>query len=150
MKPIVVIGLGNPLMSDEGIGIHLLQALSADAGRHPDADFVDAGTAGFKALHAIAGRRKAVFIDCAMMGEAPGTIRRFSPDEVRSRKALPRFSLHEGDLLDTLEISRKLGECPADVVIFGIEPVSMAPGQELSDLLRSRLGEYRATIERDL
>lgn len=142
MKPTVVIGLGNLLMSDEGIGIHVLRALGERAGGLQDADLVDAGTSGMSALHAMANRRKAVFVDCAFMGEKPGAVRRFTPSQVSSHKQLPGFSLHEGDLLDAIELSRKLGECPGEVVIFGIQPERVAPGETLSPVLRDRLREY--------
>ena len=149
MKQVVVIGLGNPLMSDEGVGVRVVQALEAE-GVHPRADFVDAGTSGMKALHAMAGRAKAILVDCAKMRTEPGTLRRFGPDHVVSRKELPGFSLHEGDLLNTIELSRRIGECPAEVVIFGIEPARVEMGESLSPALASRLGEYVEAVKAEI
>ena len=149
MKEVVVIGLGNPLMSDEGIGVRVVQALESGA-VHPRADFIDAGTSGMKALHAMAGRAKAILVDCAKMGAAPGTLRRFGPDQVASRKQLPGFSLHEGDLLNAIELSRRIGECPAEVVIFGIEPERVEMGESLSPSLARRLGEYVKAVEAEI
>ena len=149
-KGIVVGGLGNPLMSDEGIGIYILRELMAKSG-HPDSvHFVELGSSVINVIHAIAGRQKAVLIDCALMGQPAGTIRRFSPNEVSSIKALTHFSLHEGDLLTTLELSRRLGECPQNVVLFGIQPESMAPGENLSFTLRDRLEDYVKVIGAEL
>ena len=54
------------------------------------------------------------------MGEKPGTLRRFTADEVNSVKRLNHFSLHEIDILQVLNLSKQLGECPAEVVFFGI------------------------------
>lgn len=138
----MLIGLGNPLMSDEGIGVRLVAELEAHCQIPSDLQMLDLGTGGMGVLHAIAKRDKAIFVDSALMGEEPGTVRRFSPDEVVSHKLLPRLSLHEGDLLQTLELARRLGDCPDEIVIFGVEPVSVAPGLELSPCLESRLGEY--------
>ena len=149
MKQVVVIGLGNPLMSDEGVGVRVVQALEAE-GVHSRADFVDAGTSGMNALHAMAGRAKAILVDCAKMRAEPGTLRRFGPDQVVSRKELPGFSLHEGDLLNTIELSRRIGECPAEVVIFGIEPARVEMGESLSPALASRLGEYVEAVKADI
>jgi hydrogenase maturation protease len=98
-RPVVVLGLGNPLMGDEGIGVYLVEQLSNLAAEYPSVDFLDAGTGGLSVLHYIEGRRKAVIIDCAFMDEAPGAIRRFTPDEVRSRKVPAHQSLHEADLM---------------------------------------------------
>jgi len=149
MKDVVVIGLGNPLMSDEGVGIAVLQALR-ERGEHPRADFIDAGTSGMKALHAMAGRKKVVFVDCARMKAQPGTLKRFGPDAVASRKELPGFSLHEGDLLGAIGLSRRIGECPDEVVILGIEPARLELGQGLSAELAARLGGYVAAVEAEL
>jgi hydrogenase maturation protease len=150
VKPIVVIGLGHALMRDEGIGCHLIRALQTQADRFPDVEFLDLGTSGLAVHHAIAGRRKAVLLDCAIMGEEPGTIRRFSPDQVRSGKGLPGLSTHEGDLLALLASARTLGAAPEDLVIFGIQPADISPGEDLSPLLSSRLPHYLETIIREL
>ncbi|HEX3031826.1 MAG TPA: hydrogenase maturation protease [Bacillota bacterium] len=148
----VVIGLGNPLLSDEGVGIHLLRQLECKAVEHGLAQvrFYDLGTSGTRVLHAIAGQAKAVFLDCALMGEPPGTIRRFSPEEVESGKEMGRFSLHEGDLLSILELSRRLGECPPEVVIFGIQPEQVESGFSLSETLGRKLPEYVTQVWNDL
>ncbi len=150
MNETIMIGLGNPLLQDEGVGVHLLQQMEARSDEFPGVDFIDLGTAGARVLHAIAGRKKAVFVDCTFMDEAPGTIRRFAPDEVRSGKNMPAMSLHEGDLLKFIALSATLGECPDDIVIFGIQPETVSDGRELSETLASRTGEYLATIIAEL
>ena len=150
MKPTLIICLGNPLMRDEGIGIRLEPELSSRLAGHPDVEVCDLGTGGLTIMHAIAGRERVIFVDCALMGEAPGAMRRFTPDEVLSKKVKTRYSLHEGDLLDTLRLSQTLGECPDDIVIFGIEPRQVAPGQELSEELELKIPHYVETILKEL
>jgi hydrogenase maturation protease len=149
-KGIVVVGLGNTLMTDEGIGIHILRQLMSCSERLTHVDLVEAGSSTMAVVHAIAGRQKAILIDCARMGEAPGTIRRFTPDDVVSTKTLPGLSLHEGDLLSALELSHKLGEHPQQVVIFGIQPETIGPGEGLSPTLRQRLQEYVGAVGPEL
>jgi hydrogenase maturation protease len=146
MKPILIICLGNPLMRDEGIGIRLASELSAHLAENPDVEVLDLGTGGLTVFHAIEGRKKIIFVDCAVMGQAPGTILRFTPEQVRSSKMRMRYSLHEGDLLNTLELSRRLGECPDDVVIFGIEPKEIAQGEGLTSDLENNIQQYIQTI----
>jgi hydrogenase maturation protease len=137
-------------MSDEGVGIRVLAALEA-SGALPDAvELIDLGTGGLRLLHETADREKLVFIDCAFMGEAPGTVRRFTPDEVRSVKAGMRGSVHEGDLLSNLALARRMGRCPDDVVIFGIEPASVDPGLELTDALASRVEDYARRVREEI
>jgi len=146
----VVIGLGNILMSDEGVGVHVVRNLAARAGDRADVEFLDLGVAGPTVLHAIAGRPKAVFVDCAYMNEEPGAIRRFSPAEVRSVKAQPRLALHGGDLLASIELSRRLEECPPEITIFGIEPAFVSPGECLSEALEARMDEYEKLVLAEL
>jgi hydrogenase maturation protease len=141
-KDIVVLGLGNPLMSDEGVGVYIVERLQMQAAKFPTVEFVDAGTGGMNVLHLIANRKKAVIVDCAFMGQAPGTIRRFTPNDVTSVKQVSHFSLHDVDILKVLELSKQLDECPPEVIIFGIEPEKVEQSDTLSPILAARMGEY--------
>jgi hydrogenase maturation protease len=167
-KDVVVIGLGNTLMADEGIGcvvvgeflgrqqgcpdVEHIAAVPAAAKQqeYPGVEFVDAGTGGMNLLHIISGRGKAIIIDCAVMGTEPGTIKRFTPEQAKSVKQLSHYSLHEADVLHIIEMSRKLGECPEQIIIFGIEPQRVEPARGLSERLSAELPEYIKTIEKEL
>ncbi|MBN2316903.1 MAG: hydrogenase maturation protease [Sedimentisphaerales bacterium] len=146
MKPTLIICLGNPLMRDEGIGVRLATELSQRLADNPNTEVVDLGTGGLTIMHAILSREKVVFVDCALMGEASGVMRRFTPEEVVSKKIKTRYSVHEGDLLEVLKLSTDMGECPDDIVIFGIEPKEIASGEGLSDELQSNIQHYLETI----
>jgi hydrogenase maturation protease len=150
MKPILIICLGNPLMRDEGIGIRLASELSVHLADSPDVEVMDLGTGGLSVIHAIEGRKKIIFVDCAVMGQTPGTMLSFTPEQVRSKKVRIRYSLHEGDLLNTLELSRRLGQCPDDIVIFGIEPKEIAHGEGLTSELENNIQQYVRTILKEL
>jgi hydrogenase maturation protease len=149
-KSIVVLGLGNPLMADEGVGVVLIERLALLAEQYPDVEFIDAGTGGMAVLHRIEGRQKAAFVDCAFMGEPPGTIRRFTPDQVRSTKVLAHQSLHEADLLRLLDLAEQLGQAPAQVVIFGIQPETVTPRLGLSKTIADRMAYYVSLIQSEL
>ena len=150
MKPILIICLGNPLMRDEGIGIRLAEELQAHLLDNPDVEVLDLGTGGLSIMHAIIGRKKVIFVDCAIMGETVGSIHRFTPEQVRSTRTRMRYSLHEGDLLNTLELSRSMGECPDDIVIFGIEPKEIADGEGLTSELQSNIPKYVQVVLSEL
>ena len=151
MNPVAVIALGNPLMGDEGVGQRVLDELRREADvRFPGVDFIDAGTGGLAAMHQMSGRAKVVFVDCAVMDVPPGEWRRFRPDDVVSRKLLAGDTLHEGDLLRTIDLARRLDAAPAEVVIIGIQPASIEPRLSLSDELQARLGEYVAAVRAEL
>jgi len=149
-KDVVVIGLGNVLLSDEGIGVHIVRRLSSRQDKFPYVDFIDADTGGMNVLHLIANRKRAVIIDCAKMGAKPGTLMRFTPDEVQSVKKLSQYSLHEQDILQVINLSKQLGECPKEIIIFGIEPESTEPGQNLSKTLADKIDTYADEIRKEL
>lgn len=149
-KDIVVVGLGNLLMTDEGAGLRVIQALIAMSERFDNVEFIELGSSALSVVHAIAGRQKAILVDCVCMDQPAGTIRRFTPDDVISKKATKGFSLHEGDLLGELELSRQLGEYPNEVIIFGIQPKSIMLGEDLSPELEERLESYTETILAEL
>jgi hydrogenase maturation protease len=145
-KDTIVIGLGNILFSDEGIGVHLIRKLSEHHDKYPSVEFIDAGTGGMNVLHLIANRKKAIIIDCVKMDKKPGTIKRFEPADVQTTKKMMHFSLHEADILRIIELSKQLGECPDQIVIFGIEPESLELGQNLSKTLSAKIGLFIDTI----
>lgn len=149
-KETIVLGLGNPLMGDEGIGTHLIEELQKQAENYPDIEFMDGGTGGMQLLHYIAGKKKAVILDCAIMGLAPGTIKRFTPDQVKTVKKLAHLSLHEVDIIRVIELSKQLGECPDEVVFFGIEPEAIIQEMHLTETLAAKIPDYINEILKEL
>ena len=149
-KSTVVLGLGNPLMADEGIGVYLVERLAESGEELKDVEFIDAGTGGLSVLHSMEGRRKAIFVDCAYMGDQAGAIRRFTPEDVESVKVLAHRSLHEADLLQIIAMARQIGQAPEQIVIFGVQPQRVEPGLGLSPALLARIEEYLAILRREL
>ena len=153
-KPTIVIGLGNPLMADEGIGTVLVDELSklAAAGKAPSetVEYYDGGCGGMYLLHVITERKKVILIDCCIMNTEPGTIRRFTPEDVASIKKMAHLSLHEVDILKVIELAKQIGQCPDEIVIFGIEPVSIEQQMHLNSVLQDRIPEYLEAIGREL
>jgi hydrogenase maturation protease len=149
MKNVAIIGMGNPFMSDEGVGIRVIERLR-EAPLPSGVEVLDMGTSGMSVLHELEGRDKVVFVDCALMGAPPGTIRRFTPDQVTTQKGSSRLSLHEGDLLRTLALARRLGTCSDDIVVFGIEPKAVELGEGLSPELTQSLDTYANAVRAEI
>jgi hydrogenase maturation protease len=84
------------------------------------------------------------------MDTAPGTVRRFTPQEVRSTKVLVHQSLHEADLIRVIDMARQLDQAPEKIVLFGIQPERVELRQGLSETLTIRLEEYIALVLREL
>ena len=141
-------------MADEGVGIVLIEELSklAAAGKLPsdNVEYYDGGCGGMYLLHTIAEREKAILIDCCLMNTNPGTIKRFTPDDVKSVKQMAHLSLHEVDILKVIELAKQIGQCPEEIVIFGIEPVKIKPQMHLNDPIKAKIPDYIAEITKEI
>lgn len=148
-KPTIVLGLGNPLMADEGIGTELIARLQ----KHdlpPDVEIADAGTGGMALLHYFENRKKAVIFDCCLMDEEPATIKRFTPDDVTTVKKLAHISLHETDILNVIKIAKQLNDCPEQIIFFGIQPVVIEPRIGISTELSEKIDEYTQHVLKEI
>lgn len=122
--PLAIIGVGNILCSDEGIGIHIINKLKEmDL---PDyVGIYDCGTNGITVLEALDGSRKGLIIDAVSMGGPPGKIYRFTIDEIlmMDDNLFKMVSLHQFDLVSTLKVAQltDVYNIPKDVTIIGIE-----------------------------
>ena len=150
INDIVVLGLGNPLMADEGIGGFLVNKLLEEKDSYPNVDFLDAGNGGMSILHLITDRKKVIILDCAYMDKEPGTMVRFKPQDVKTIKKLLHYSLHEIDILKVIELAGELNQCPEEVVIFGIEPEKIEFREGLTPALQKKTNEYIKTIKTEL
>ncbi|MBI5000883.1 MAG: hydrogenase maturation protease [Euryarchaeota archaeon] len=129
-KRVAVIGIGNPLMKDDGAGLSVIDLLS---GMPKGVLIVDAGTGGMGLLHILNDLDAAVIVDAVDFGGEPGEIRVLSHKEAVSTKKLPGLSLHEGDILKIIEMSRRLGECPEMILICAIQPAEIRAGIGLTE-----------------
>ena len=127
----LVLGLGNPVMGDDGIGCRAVELL-ASCDLPGDVRIEEAGTPGWGLPNWLVGCSRVILIDAVHMGETPGTWRRFSPEQVRLIASGQAVSLHEPGLACGLELAQALGMLPAEIVIYGVEPASCLPGQGLS------------------
>ena len=141
-KPALV-GFGNPLWGDDGIGLAIVDRLRSDPDLCERLDFFDLGTSAARLIHLLPGRPKVVLVDAAMMGLPPGTLRRFVPQEARN---LDQQARHAGQIWDIVKLARQLGQAPAELIWFGIEPFRVSPELSLSEALVSRLPAYAIAI----
>jgi hydrogenase maturation protease len=130
MTPILVLGIGNILLRDEGVGVHVVKEIQKRA--VPEGvEVYDGGTFGIDLIDTIAGRRKVIVIDAVQSDAAPATVLKFGPEDMAAKETRD-MSLHQLGLLETLTMTQQLGCAPDEVVIFGIVPKEMTPGLELS------------------
>ena len=138
-RPVLVLGIGNILLHDEGVGVYVIERMQK--GGVPDyVELLDGGTAGADLLDHICDRQKVIVVDAVDVDSInspradiePGTILRFTPDDLASN-AGQSISLHEFGIADTLAMARRLNCAPQEVIIIGIKPKDVTPGLGLSD-----------------
>jgi hydrogenase maturation protease len=141
--PLVVLGIGNVLLRDDGVGVHLIRELgrraaSGEALLPPQTQLVDGGTLGLDLLSLIAGARAVLLLDAAVLGGTPGHITVLRGDALRARSGGPRAVLPAG--IDDLLAAARLGDLlPAAVSLVGVEPDEIAAGLDLSAAVRAAL-----------
>jgi len=133
-KDILVLGVGNILLRDEGIGPYLVRELKTMS-LPGNVELVDAGIATFSLVYLLEGRKKIIIVDAAKGGEKPGSIYRLFPEQIETEKNSP-FSLHDIGLMDILMTKR---EKTHNLVIIGVEPEKIGWGTEISLCLKERI-----------
>ena len=133
---VVILGMGNELLKDEGIGVHVARLLQQEPSLG-DVEVVDGGTLPDAPLVG-EGVGKLIIVDAVQAGGEPGAIYRFHPEDVDvGGKTLT--SLHQISLLEDLWLIEHFGQKPKEVIIIGIEPEDMSSGLELSAKLQKQV-----------
>jgi hydrogenase maturation protease len=138
---VLVAGLGNLLLRDDGVGVHAVRALQRGVPRGVRA--VEVGTAVLDALHLVEWADRILAIDAMQAGGDPGTIYRFDVDGVAHTPI--RTSLHEMDLVATLRFLTN-GHRP-EITVLGVEPETIAAGLDLSPNVQAALPRLVAAAQ---
>ena len=138
--PILLLGLGNPLMGDDGAGQELLERLSpCESEWGSQVEFLDGGTQGLVLLGAFEGRKAVIFLDAIRMGDKAGAVHVLSGEEV-ARMGGRASTAHEGSAPQILAALELLGETPSEVALVGIEPERIETRLGLTPAVESSLG----------
>jgi len=135
----LVVGLGNILLSDEGIGVHIVNALR-NRPLPPSVTLMDGATIGVDLLDDILSSDRVIIVDSARMGMSAGEHRTFTLTGVED-SMFPNYSLHDISLPETLKLGEIVGSLPP-IIIVGIEPSSIEPGTTVTDALSTRFNDY--------
>lgn len=145
----VVIGLGSPLMGDDGLGLVALERLRDRWRIEPSPALVDGGTWGMNLLHEIEDASRLLLIDAIDADRPPGSLL------VLQRSELPRFfamklSPHQIDMKEVLAVAELRGTLPAQTVAIGLQPERVELSTELSAVVRDGVPSLVARIIRQL
>jgi hydrogenase maturation protease len=138
--PVLVLGLGNTLLGDDGLGPALIEQLLQEEDRWKDRiEFLDGGTQGLALLGHLSGREAIIIVDALAAGAPPGTTRILDVSEVLRMGASHANTSHESNAGELLAIAKVLDELPDRVFVVGVEPQNIATGYGLSDSVRRAL-----------
>lgn len=146
---ISLIGLGNLLLSDEGVGVHIIEELRKNYEIPEELSVLDGGTLGLNLLPSIEGKEKIIFIDATDLQKEPGTIVIIEDENLPSFLA-PKLSFHHVGLADILFASTFQGNRPAKVILIGIQPEKLMVGLSLSETLTKKIPEFIEVIIKKL
>ena len=121
----LILGIGNTLLTDEGVGVHVVQHL---ARHHPDEEgltYLDGGTLSFTLAGDIADHEGLIVIDAARLNEPPGTVRVFEDEAMDRYLGKAQLSVHEVGLSDLMDMSRLSEHLPVRRALVGIEPAAL-------------------------
>jgi hydrogenase maturation protease len=140
-----VIGLGNFLRGDDGVGVRVAQILAAQA-LPDDVEVVDGGTQGLGIINLMEGRQRVILVDAADVGIDSGEFVRFTLDEARLLGDDRHLSVHAAGLRDALLLAQALEVLPDEVVIFGVQPANLEWDSTLSPQVEAALPSLVAAV----
>lgn len=137
-RRILILGLGNPLRGDDGVGPRVVAELCRQ-GLPEGVEAVDGGTSGLDLLYLLEGWDRVIIVDAAILGRNPGEFLRFTPEDVHLVGNLVSLSSHSAGLADTLALARALGQTLPEIIIYGIQPEQMDWEEGLSPAVEASL-----------
>ena len=146
---ILVLGLGNILMSDDGFGGRVVEALGERYRLPPGVALLDGGTLGLDLLPRLEGIDRLLIIDALQMGGAPGTVYRLHGEEV-PRAFAQKLSVHQMGVQDLLAVAELQGHLPRELVVWGVQAGAIDMGLDLTPEVGEALEEVVAGVVAEL
>lgn len=145
----VILGIGNTILSDEGVGVRAAEAIEAAYDLPEGVEVIDGGTAGMELLGPLTNTDLLVVLDAVKSGKPPGTVIKLAGDQVPVffRSKLSPHQVSICDVLAGLEFS---GEAPGDLVLIGVEPDNLDLGLELTPAIAAKVPEMVALAVAEL
>jgi hydrogenase maturation protease len=128
---ILVLGLGNTIMTDDGFGVKVVEALSSRYCFRGPVTLLDGGTLGLDLLPRLEGIAQLLIVDALEMQAPPGTVFRLEGEEV-PRAFASKLSVHQMGVQDLLAVAELQGHLPHELVVWGVQPESIEMGTELT------------------
>lgn len=138
---IIVLGLGNLLYADEGLGVRVAEHLYTNYDFPAHVEIVDGGTQGITLLAHVEAADRLLILDAVDFGLEPGTVVIKESGHIPAYITAHKASVHQNSFSEVLGLAELTGVLPKDIVLIGMQPVSLAFGDSLSDEAKARLPE---------
>jgi hydrogenase maturation protease len=135
---ILVLGIGNLVMSDDGAGVMVVQKLRKDYHLPPEVAVMDGGTLGLDILPHLEGIERLIVVDALETGGPPGTRIRLADAEIPLALET-KVSAHQMGLKDLLSVALLMGHAPAEMVLLGVQPGNSDMGTELTPAVETQI-----------
>ncbi|MBC9784663.1 HyaD/HybD family hydrogenase maturation endopeptidase [Heliobacterium chlorum] len=149
MKKIIVMGLGNLLFTDEGLGVHTIEALEKAYSFPPEVELIDGGTLGLLLLDTLESAERFLCIDAVNVGKEPGTLIRLEGDELPQYLGV-KMSQHQMGFQEVLALASFRGQLPPEMVLIGVQPDNLEWGLQLSPTVQSVFPQVLAAVRAQL
>ncbi|WP_333652102.1 HyaD/HybD family hydrogenase maturation endopeptidase [Dissulfurispira sp.] len=135
---IALIGLGNILLRDEGVGVHAANTIKQRYAFSPYVEIIDGGTMGLDLLPIFEGRDKVLIIDAVDFGREPGHIGMIENDDIPS-VLNSKLSVHHINLSDVLFAAKLMDISPSEICLIGIQPQSLDVGLDMTGEIKGKI-----------
>ena len=133
----VVIGVGNSILSDDGVGVHAVRLLENDRRVPPGVVILDGGTIGLELLPYASDARRLLILDAMNSSEAPGTLVRMTGAKMLEAKT--GRSVHQLGVADLISALALVSSTPQEIVVLGVQPATIGWGTTLSPAVEAAL-----------
>lgn len=152
-RRILVLGVGNSILKDEGFGVHVIQELEKrreTLNIPPNVELMDGATLGLDLLYYMEGRDKIILIDIVNAGAEPGEIFKFTPHDIKTKKIINKVSMHQVTLFDILTMAEVSGRLPDEVVLIAVQPGEINWGEELTPAVEAQIPKVIDLVLKEL
>ena len=144
-KSVLVLGIGNLVMSDDGVGVKVVQKLQREYQLPEYVDIMDGGTLGLDILPRLECIERLIVVDAVQTGGIPGTVVRLAGDDIQLALET-KVSPHQMGLRDLLTVSALMGHAPREMVLVGVQPGSLAMGTELTPEVEAKVDSLMQNV----
>lgn len=146
---VLVLGVGNLVMGDDGVGIRVVQQLQREYSFPRSVELVDGGTLGLDLLPVLEGRSHLIMVDAVETGKEPGTCVRLAGEELPIALET-KLSPHQMGLKDLLSVARLMGQSPGEMVLIGVQPGSIQMGTEMTREVSLQVESMKGAVLKEL